>query len=392
MSSLHHLFSLDHRVFQGGRYLRAFDHLADIDHYEHSILTYLGSLMPFDRGFVDHPAFPSVARIASSTKICASTVRKKMQTLQSKGYVKIKEVRYLNAQGHFQQSSNNYLFTTLAFDVFNTVLESQQHISRVTKRAVGDFFSYPMPEPSPSSEQVGYYESKEGPLQATVPNSLPKSSDENLNPPYFSRDPFTMKTEVDRIAETWEKLLNFPVSKGEKGKFLREYVRINGNELYYSERSLLIAECPYLTSRAASLNFLFSGLDCAIKNREEIIKIGTLAVLECRNEIELSETLGQLPGYIQRKSQNYGKPTDTIILHLLQDAIKKAKERFGLKPAPKLPKNDRELKAAIQGLLATNLPDEKRINLLVILDAMKTLNFGYCLELFQRHSQREVAQ
>jgi hypothetical protein len=348
--------------------------------------------MPFDRGFVDHPAFPSVARIASSTKICASTVRKKMQALQAKGYVKIKEVRFLNAQGHFQQSSNNYLFTTLAFQIFDSVLESQQHISQVMKRAAGDFFSVSTPAPSPSSEQVGYYESKESPLQSTVPNSLPKASNEDLNPPYFSRDPFTMKAEVDRIAEIWEKLLNFPVSKGEKAKFLREYVRVNGNELYYSERLLSVAECPYLCSRAQSLNFLFSGLDCAIKNREEIIKIGSLAILECRTEYDLSETLSKLPGYIQRKSQNYGKPTETVIMHLLQDAIKEAKEKFGLRSVRKLPKNDRELKADIQRLLAIEIPEKQRTDLLVILDAMKTLNFGYCLEMFRRHSLMGAAQ
>ncbi|HET9241256.1 MAG TPA: helix-turn-helix domain-containing protein, partial [Oligoflexus sp.] len=94
MSNLQQLFPSDHPVFSGGRYLRAFDHLHDIGHYEHSILTYIGSLLPFDKGFLDHPAFPSIATISRSTKISESTVRKKLRSLEKKGYVIVKAVRF----------------------------------------------------------------------------------------------------------------------------------------------------------------------------------------------------------------------------------------------------------------------------------------------------------
>jgi hypothetical protein len=97
MSNLFEIFPRNHPVFAGGRYLSAFDHLHDIDHFEHSILTYLGSLMPYDKGFVDHPAFPSIATISRATKICESTIRKKIRQLERKGYIKVKAVRFLAA-------------------------------------------------------------------------------------------------------------------------------------------------------------------------------------------------------------------------------------------------------------------------------------------------------
>jgi hypothetical protein len=58
MSNSHGSFPVDHRVFKGGCYLKAFDHVPDIDHFEHSILTCLGSLMPFNEHFVDLPIYP----------------------------------------------------------------------------------------------------------------------------------------------------------------------------------------------------------------------------------------------------------------------------------------------------------------------------------------------
>ncbi|HYX32632.1 MAG TPA: hypothetical protein VE954_05930 [Oligoflexus sp.] len=389
MSNLQYAFPLNHRVFQGGRYLRAFDHLPDIDHYEHSILTYLGSLMPFDKAFVDHPAFPSIARIASSTKISASTVRGRLKALKRKGYVNVKEVRFLNTQGHFQQSSNNYYLSALPFQFFENVLQTQDHIGQILKRAVGDSFSFPVVECSPSSHVEGYFESGSAPLSSVMPNSIPKSSDEgHSSPDYCHRDIFTMKSEVDRISEAWEKLLNRPVSRWEKERFFREYIRVNGNEIYYSERALLIAEDPYLTSRAKSMNFLFAGLDCAIRNRAEIVKTGSLAILESRTGKDLDETVRKIPAFIQNKSQNYGTPSETIIKHLLQEPLKEAKQQCGVQVEPDLPKNDRELLAEIRCLAKTDLSLEQQSELQIILEALPRLNFGYCLELYHRFCKK----
>jgi hypothetical protein len=98
MSNLFEIFPSNHPVFAGGRYLKVIDHLHDIDHFEHSILMYLDSLMPYDKGFVDHPAFPSIATISRATKICESTVRKKIRQLEKKGYLRVKAMRFLNCQ------------------------------------------------------------------------------------------------------------------------------------------------------------------------------------------------------------------------------------------------------------------------------------------------------
>ncbi|MDQ3231952.1 MAG: helix-turn-helix domain-containing protein [Pseudobdellovibrionaceae bacterium] len=391
MTNLQYAFPLDHRVFQGGRYLRAFDHLSDIDHYEHSILTYLGSLMPFDKAFVDHPAFPSIARIASSTKISASTVRDRLKALKKKGYVNVKEVRFLNSQGHFQQSSNNYYLSVLAFQIFDDVLESQTHISEIMKRAVGGGISFNVSQSSSSADTVGYFESQQSPLSAVMPNSLPQSSAEDPKASSYSRDIFSIKAEVDRIVEAWEKLLNLPVNKGEKEKFFCEYVRTSGNEIYYSERILSIASDPYLTSRARSINFLFSGLDCALRNKADIVKKGRLALLSSRNEKELSDTISQIPAFIQHKSQRYSNPSDAIVKHLLQDPINEAKKQLGLQQSNQLPKTDRELGSEVQRLLNTDILPERRSELEIILASLPRLNFSYCLELYDRCAKKMQA-
>src|SRR6478752_5987741 len=176
MSHLHNVFPIGHRVFQGGRYLRAFDHAQDIDHYEHSILTYLGSLMPFDKGFIDHPAFPSISTISRSTRICEATVRKKLRVLQQKGYVKVEAVRFLNEHGYFQQSSNNYFLSDLAFQFFDDVMESRTHIGDIRKRAVGDYsIPFAVVHPSPPPDEGGYSTRETRPPSPVAPNSSLKA-------------------------------------------------------------------------------------------------------------------------------------------------------------------------------------------------------------------------
>jgi hypothetical protein len=390
MSNPRSIFPPDHRVFQGGRYLRAFDHAPDIDHYEHSILTYLGSLMPFDKGFVSHAAFPSIATISRSTKISEATVRKKLRSLQGKGYVNVEAVRFLNERGFFQQSSNNYFLSDLAFQFFEDVIGSHHYIGTIRKRAVGEAYSFSRDEPSPLSGAGGYYESRTDPLSETVPNSPQKIQNESPSEPSYSadRDIFSMKGEVDRIAAAWEELLNVPVSKGEKERFFREYVRSRGNEIHYSERILKIASDPYLTSRARSLNFLFSGLDCALRNRAEIVKKGSLALLESRTPEELIETISKIPSFIQRQSLEYGKPTEAIIQHLLQKPLEEAKRQHGLEGAQDVPRNEHELKTEIIRLMREEPREDRRSELKIILDALPRLNFSYCLELFQRFKEK----
>jgi DNA-binding Lrp family transcriptional regulator len=399
MSNLHQVFPLDHPVFSGGRYLRAFDHLHDIDHYEHSILTYIGSLLPFDKGFLDHPAFPSIATISRSTKISESTVRKKLRSLEKKGYVKVKAVRILNYQGKYQQSSNDYYLAPMAFEFFQDVMASRNHIQSIRKRAVGDSFdshSYPIVTYSPPFQpEIGEAAVEQtAPVVHAAPNSLPKVPNENpdLTDSFSGRDIFTMKGEVDRIVAAWEELVKIPVSKGEKERFFREYVRVRGHEIYFMERLLPIASDPYIASRAKSINFLFSGLDCAMKNRSDIVEKAGLALMKAQTEEELEQLLIDIPGFIKRTSRNFGEVSEAIVSHLLQDPINKARQRLGLKTDPGLPADGRQLRLEIESLLTTNLSVPLKDQLKTILDALPRLSFGYCLEMFARFRSRMNAE
>jgi hypothetical protein len=201
-----------------------------------------------------------------------------------------------------------------------------------------------------------------------------------------------MKGEVDRIAAAWEELLNVPVSKGERERFFREYVRSRGNEIHYSERIVKIASDPYLTSRARSLNFLCSGLDCALRNRAEIVKKGSLALLESRTPEELNETISKIPSFIRQKSQDYANPTAAIIKHLLQKPLEEAKRQHGLEGTPGLPRNEHELKTEIIRLMRGEPREDRRSELRIILDALSRLTFGYCPEIFHRFKEKSCTE
>jgi hypothetical protein len=355
--------------------------------------------MPYDKGFVDHPAFPSIATISRATKICESTVRKKIRQLEKKGYIRVKAMRFLNSQGRFQQSSNDYYLSPLAFEFFSDVMGSRNHIVGIRKRAVGDSFdshAYPIVTYSPPSqpETVEAAAEQTAPVFQAAPNSFPKVPNENPDSPdsFSGRDIFTMKGEVDRIVEAWEELVKIPVSKGEKDKFFREFVRLRGNEIYFMERLLLIASDPYIATRAKSINFLFSGLDCALKNKADIVEKAGLALMRAQTEEELGKVLDDIPGFIKRTSRNFGEVSGAIVGHLLQDPINKAKQRLGLNTDPELPADERRLRLEIERLLRTELSDSLKVQLKIILDALPRLSFGYCLEMFARFRSRLTAE
>ncbi|WP_176736210.1 helix-turn-helix domain-containing protein [Oligoflexus tunisiensis] len=309
--------SPDHPVFSGGRYLRAFDHLHDIDHYEHSILTYLGSLMPFDKGFIDHPAFPSIATIARSTKISESTVRKKLRSLESKNYLKTKTVRFLNTQGKFQQSSNDYSFTTQAFDTYTDVLASRNQIKSIRRRSSLTLIH----TPPLSSQGPSPRGSRTTPHREPLPNSLkdhPKDNPKSTASCSDDRDIFTMKSEVDRIVEVWEDVTKKPVTKGQKETFLQQYVRIRGHEIFYMERLLRLASDSYLLGRAHSINFLFSGFDMAEKDKRDITQKVDQALSMANSQAEIQEIMDQIPSFVVKKSHNYIEPWPSLMAELFQ--------------------------------------------------------------------------
>jgi hypothetical protein len=259
--------SPDHPAFLGGRYLKAFDHLHDIDHYEHSILTYLGSLMPFDKGFINFPAFPSIATIARCTKISESTVRKKLRSLESKNYLRTQTRRFLNNQGKFEQSSNDYLFTSKAFDLYQDVQATKNQIKHIRKRTRLKLVPHTPPlspiHPQPTPETTH-------PPREPSPNSYTENPKEDPQPIVScseDRDLAMLKDEVDRIIEAWESVVKAPVSPRQRETFLQHYVRIGGHEILYMERILKLISDPALFKRAQSINFLFSGFSFVDQSR-----------------------------------------------------------------------------------------------------------------------------
>jgi hypothetical protein len=393
MSQLHNVFPIGHRVYQGGRYLRAFDHAHDIDHYEHSILTFLGSLMPFDKTFIDHPAFPSILTIATSTKISQSTVRKKLRTLQQKGYVKVEQFRFLNERGHFQQSSNNYYLSSLAFDFYESVLASKDQTVGIRKRAVGESFFIPAQEPTPSPCGEGQFSSTDTPLSMTVPNSLPNDQNESRLDRSSSegRSLFEIKKEVDNLVREWEELVKIPVSKDEKRKFFREYVRSKSNEIHLMEKLLPIASDPYLAMRAKSINFLFSGIDCAIRNRDDIVRKASKALDRVGTHQELDSLLSEIPEFIKEKSQNFGTVSDILVKHLLQEPINSAKSRLGIVCDPLVPKNTAELRLEIKRISQQGVTEQQQRELAIIESTISKLSFGHCLDLYSRYCKKHSA-
>ncbi|MBC7660246.1 MAG: hypothetical protein H7249_11120 [Chitinophagaceae bacterium] len=293
MSSKKSMFPRHHRVFAGGRYLRAFDHLPDICSYEHSILTYLGSLMSFEKCFLDQAAFPSIATISVATKISETTVRAKMRALASKGYIRVESVHYLNERGKFQQDSNNYFFTDLAFRLFDDVMRSRLRIQECRKRAVGDWietvspeqialeqsfssvsaqafsFSYDQQFPELAFDDLAFEISQPFPMPLSKPKEVdsltpeaPAKPEPDLPIPPLtsesSRDIFTQTSEVARLVSAWENVTKFPVSKSEREEFFREYARIGGSEMHFARRICALGRDPLALSNAKGMAYLFT--------------------------------------------------------------------------------------------------------------------------------------
>ena len=343
MSNVHSLYSSyppDHPVFQGGRYLSAFASLDDIDYYELSILQYLASKMPFDKGFVGEVAFPSIATISNSTKIPESTVRKKIKSLVSKGYVIKQERRIMNERGHWQQLTNDYYLTEKAFQVYESVMQTKREIANTRRRVVGEPFydntAPSHPDSPPSCTQVsGTYHSEMDPIQVVATNSSSISPEEDPNLPPNSCNQHNAKkrkSEIDEIILCWEELIKKAVNSFERKRFYSEYVRKRCNPLLLAEKLKQIESDPYLFSRAKSMNWLFSGFDMAVKNRGEIVKIGRRAIQNARTKEELAEIEYQLPGLIERNADGFIEVTSAIVDSLFGDAIAEAKLRLGARP------------------------------------------------------------
>ncbi|NRA68792.1 MAG: hypothetical protein HRU19_30190 [Pseudobacteriovorax sp.] len=392
MSKIHSIYPPDHPVFQGGRYLAAFASLDDIDYYELSILQYLASKMPFDKGFVGKVAFPSIATISRSTKIPESTVRKKIKSLVTKGYVIKQERRIINEQGRWQQLTNDYYLTEKAFEVYESVMQSKKEIANTRKRAVGESF-YENTSPShvdspPLNTQVsGSYTSDNDPIQVVATNSPSISPEEDPNIPPNSckqHNAKKRKSEIDEIILCWEELIKKTVNSFERKRFYQEYVRTRCNPILLAEKLKQIESDPYLFSRAKSMNWLFSGFDMAVKNRGEIVKIGRRAIQNADTSDNLKEVESKLPGLIERNADGFIEVTPTIVDSLFGDALAEAKMRFGGKPGKPRARihNIDQLKIEIRRKLAGQQSEAVASRLRSILEMAETTSFATVLDLY----------
>jgi DNA-binding MarR family transcriptional regulator len=386
------LYPLNHPVFSGGRYLRAFDHLPDIDSREHHLLIYLGSFMPFDVGFVDEAAYPSVSTIARALRMSESTVRKKAKSLERKGYLRINSAIFTNTRGKFEQRANRYFFTLDAFKFFEGVLEDEARIKVTLRKGHGETRNgqiFPIAGYTPPPVTLGSVPAQQilPPIAQLAPNSL-NEIPTHPQPLHSSciRDLDAIRSEVDNIAEGWKEVVGVPVGPDEKERFLAKYVSTRGNELYFLERTKEICECVYLLSRAKSINFLFSGLDMAKKNRQEIRHIAMRALNTVDTEIQLDEVIAQLPQLIAAKSKHFAEPSPALVNAMLQDLINSARQRLCIPCKPKLPTNDIELRREIDRILKSDAPADTKERLTTVRETIGRMNFSRSLELFARHA------
>ena len=395
IQSIYANYPPDHAVFQGGRYLAAFAALDDIDHFELSILQYLASKMPFDKGFVGRAAFPSVATISRATKIAESTVRKKTKTLEEKGYLIKKQRVMLNEAGRLQQSSNDYLFTDSAFAVFESVTESRQQIIAIRKRAVGESnydFSGPSPRDRPPHLTVapGPLAADRGRRSQGEPNSSLKSSEKAPNvSPHSSivAGPNRQQEAIDTVVGSWEELVNRTVSVFERRRFAEDFARTRSSIIQLMEKMVVIEGDPYLHARAQSINWLFSGFEMAQKNRREIQRIGQSAIREAESLKELQEIEARLPDLIRRHCEGFIEVSSTIVTSLFGDNLRVARKRLGGAPSDKdspRPKTMAGLVGLIKQQLAMGQSAIVTARLAAILDLAKTASFATVLRLYDQ--------
>ncbi|RYZ82573.1 MAG: hypothetical protein EOP04_21770, partial [Proteobacteria bacterium] len=407
---MHHdnsIFPRDHRVFSGGRYLRAFDHLPDISAYEHSILTYLGSLMSFEESYLDQPAFPSVAAIAVATKISEATVRTKMRVLERKGYIRVEGVLFINARGKMQQSTNNYYFSEQSFELFESILDSQEIVRSEYKRAVGDSFhdgnnkpfSYSYARSPETSKAAVVHEKtayvctaqidpiaipeqaplvleptvKSAPPSQSAAPSPPRSQTVQPEPwrepspkfdgdmprtrsfapptaePKVVRDVFTKRGEVNRIIAAWEDITKRTVLNAEREGFFMEYIRIERSEIPFMEKLLLLSYDPSPLAKTKSMFILFTDIVFEPKKVPHVEAAPAIPILEHKApEVLETKKKDELPLFIQTKTRNFSSLNDSLLRHLLTNPNSKKEGRLKKASDENDPKTKEELTAAIE--------------------------------------------
>ncbi len=391
MSNVHQLFPVNHRVFQGGRYLKAIHALPDLDIYEQAILLYLGSLMPFDKGFVDQVAWPSIETIAKNTRMSNKTVQKKINSLVRKKLLTKKQRISINQNGRYEQLTNDYTLTVECFTSYEDVLISQERISAIRKRAVGEssgaFFTSSSFPPPATLETVGEVITDETPTSEVHTNSPAKALKEDPNTSPFSCNSDDLsKSEVDNIVIAWEEVVKKAVSPFEKRRFLIDYRRTRSNELLMLEKIQDIENDPYLLERAKSINWLFSGYDLSVKTKKQLMKAGNRAIERVANANQLDEIVSDLPRFLANKSQDFLNPSPELIESLFGDKLDQARKRLQIAAKPKRPENIGELKI-ILGKISSSQDTKKAERAKQILNMLPTAAFSSLLPLYIKYCE-----
>ncbi len=392
MSNVHQLFPVNHRVFQGGRYLKAIHALPDLDIYEQSILLYLGSLMPFDKGFVDQVAWPSIETIAKNTRMSNKTVQKKINSLVRKKLLTKKQRILINQNGRFEQLTNDYTLTEACFTSYEDVINSQEHISAIRKRAVGEssgafFTSSPLPPPT-SLESVGEVVIDEAPtseIQTNSPAKAPKE-DPNISPFSYESPEESCKSEIDNIIAAWEEVVKKAVSPFERRRFLTDYRRTRSNELLMLEKIREIENDPYLLERAKSINWLFSGYDLSLKTKKQLLRTGNRAIERLSSADQFDDIVSKLPRLLANKSQDFLNPSPELIESMFGNKLDEARKRLKIEPKPKRPENIGDLKILLDKISFSQDPS-KAERAKQILNMLPTAPFGSLLPLYIKYCE-----
>lgn len=228
MSHQHAFQLFDRNVFESGPYLRAFDALSDTDAHEHSLLTYLGSLLPNGKGVIDEPVSPSIPEIFRATKMSVSTVRRKLRSLEDKGYLVVRSVHYLNSRGKSQQGANHYHLTAKAFDTYMGVHPVAGDALAENTQPVQEF-----PSSSVSIPEV----------IEPIPSAAPYHSQKTIEA-------------IDAIVSNWERSIGFGVGPEERAAFSEKFEKLRQPIQFYLERIERILTDPKALSVARNINFL----------------------------------------------------------------------------------------------------------------------------------------
>ncbi len=392
MSNVHQLFPVNHRVFQGGRYLKAIHALPDLDIYEQSILLYIGSLMPFDKGFVDQVAWPSIETIAKNTRMSNKTVQKKINSLVRKKLLTKKQRISINQNGRYEQLTNDYTLTVDCFTSYEDALNSKEHISAIRKRAVGEasgafFTSSPLPPPT-SLEAVGEVTIDETPTSEIHTNSPSKAPKEDPNESTSScvDSIYTNKSEIDNIVTAWEEVVKKAVSPFEKRRFKDNYRRTRSNEILMLEKIQDIENDPYLLERAKSINWLFSGYDLSVKTKKQLLKAGNRAIDDISSKGQLDDIISDLPSFLTNKSQDFLNPSSELIESMFGKKLDEARKRLKISPKPKRPQNTAELKTYLLDL-STSLDSKRSEKARQILSMLPSASFASLLPLYIKYCE-----